>query len=139
MLGEYYMGKYESNDWLFQLFSGNTEKGFEMVPREPLAESEVFSVCHMDGRHAKYNPGKSRMYTCDFPPYFEQNPTPCFVTGPTSSAPANRPSHDRPTPLGLVIGLPIGVVVGVLLLGVGFYYLAPWVKRKMRREGAIQL
>src|SRR5947208_2451034 len=83
ILDGYKLARYEGNDWLFQLYSGGTEKPYEMVPREPLAESGVVNVCDRRGKHVKYEPGKP--LRCNFPEYVEPEPIPCYGPMPTST------------------------------------------------------
>jgi hypothetical protein len=126
------LARYEGNDWLFQLYSGDTEQHYSTPTRDPLTKSEVIKVCDGRGRHLKYNKGKWPALSCDFPDFEGPWLTPC--SGPVNEA----PEEDSSVNLGLAIGLPIGIVGTILLVLLG-WYLAPKLKRRFKGEGAIQL
>ncbi|KAF2440066.1 hypothetical protein P171DRAFT_525084 [Karstenula rhodostoma CBS 690.94] len=128
----YKLARYEGNDWLFHLYSGDTEEHYSMLTREPLIESDVIKVCDGRGRHTNYNKGKGPMYTCDFPDFEGPWTVPC--PAPVVEAPKEGSTIN----LGLAIGLPIGIVGTVVLVILGSY-LAPKLKSTFRGEGGIQL
>ncbi|KAK7186689.1 hypothetical protein DPSP01_001044 [Paraphaeosphaeria sporulosa] len=132
VMENYKLANYEGNDWLFHLYSGDTEEHYRMPTREPLAESEVIKVCDGRGRHRKYNKGKWPPYTCDFFDFEGPWPAPCAV--PVVDAPKESSSVN----LGLAIGLPVGIV-GAIVLAILSWHLAPKLKRRFGGEGEIQL
>jgi hypothetical protein len=136
------LADYEGNDWLFQMYSGDTEQHYSTPTRNALAESEVIKICDGRGRHLKHNKGKWPALSCDFPEFEGPRSAPC--SEPVHEAPGEgspeegSPGEGSPVNLGLAIGLPIGIFAPILLVVLGWYF-APKLRRRFRGEGAIQL
>lgn len=98
-----------------------------MPTRDPVARSGLLRVCDLHGRHVKHDSKKG--FYCSFP-----EPT----STPSASATAKPKVDGSGTNLGVVVGIPMGLIGLFLLLGLCVYF-APRLKRKIRREGEIRL
>lgn len=128
----YSLAKHEGNDWLFQLYTGDTEKPFQMPTRDPMVQSDIIKVCDGRGSHTKYNNGKKYMWSCDFPDNEGLWPAPC--SQPIGSMPVEPNEHS----LGLIIGVLFGAAGAILLVGLGLYF-APRLRKILRGEGRIRI
>ncbi|KAH7118963.1 hypothetical protein B0J11DRAFT_535734 [Dendryphion nanum] len=128
-LANYKLAHSEGKNFMFHLYSGDTEKEYSMRTREPLAKTGLLQACAPDGKNVEYIPGKPLRCLFREP---ETTPTPMPSSNPSLG------NGREGVNLGLAVGLPVGFLA---VVGLGFLVVAfvPGVKERLRREGLIRI
>jgi hypothetical protein len=102
---------------------------------EPVLSTDLIQLCHYDGKHTNRKIGNG--LACNY----TAQPSTSTIQGPKNTGmPASHGDHRDGANLGLVIGLPIGVMGGLAILIWLAIYFVPSVRRRvMRDEGGISL
>jgi hypothetical protein len=153
MLWKYNVLKAQGSDFLLRLYTessmraagvkGNRMKEQTVGPdcAEPIAQSGIFSVCDMYGRHAKLEKGRWSCVDLSQLEYWvavesRNRWVLNTVCKPETSSAKLHLEPKKGVDKGLLIGLPVGLVGGLLLVSIIMVLLY---KRHVNRKGTIRL